>query len=155
MLELQRQPLASAIAGPGIAIRVRDVGGQYLVSGPDMPPNTIAGTDPCSLWLAPGRRLVVGGAPADGAFVSDLSDGLVVIELDGGRKEDILAMASPLDPALLAPGRCAQTLFAGIKILVYRHAGAIRLHVERPLAEWLLDWLRQAVTAFETGKDNA
>jgi hypothetical protein len=34
-------------------------------------------------------------------------------------------------------------------VLLYRHGDAIRMHVERPLAEWLLDWLRQAATSFE------
>jgi len=149
MPELQRRPIAAAIDGNGIAIRVPDIAGQFLVSGADMPPNTIEGSDPYALWLAPGRRLVVGGAVPDGRFVSDVTDGLVVIELSGARTDDILAMGCPLEPASLAPGRCAQTVFAGVRVLLYRHGNAVRLHVERPLAQWLLDWLRQAATSFE------
>ena len=151
MRELQRQPIATAVDGDGIAIRVREVVGQYLVSGADIPPNTIEGSDPYGLWLAPGRRLVVGGAVPGGSFVSDVSDGMVVVELSGVRADEILAMGCPLDPAALVAGHCAQTLFAGVKVVLYRHGDAVRLHVERSLAQWLLDWLRQAATSFEPG----
>jgi hypothetical protein len=34
-------------------------------------------------------------------------------------------------------------------VILYRHGGALRLHVERPLAAWMLDWLRQAISSFE------
>jgi sarcosine oxidase gamma subunit len=149
MPELQRRPITAAIDGYGISIRTPDVGGQYVVSGTDMAPNTIEGTGRYALWLAPGRRLVVAGAVPIGTFVSDVSDGIVVIDLAGVCANDILAMGCPLDPASLAPGHCAQTLFAGIKVLLYRRGDAVRLHVERSLAEWLLDWLRQAATSFE------
>jgi len=151
MPELQRQPFDVAIDGNSIAIRVPEIAGQFLVSGADMPPNTIEGSDPYALWLAPGQRLFVGGAVPDGTFVSDVTDGMVVIELSGARTDEILAMGCPLDLASLAQGRCAQTLFAGVKVLLYRHGDAVRLHVERPLAYWLLDWLRQAATSFEPG----
>jgi heterotetrameric sarcosine oxidase gamma subunit len=151
MPELQRQPIAATIDGHGIAIRAPEIAGQFLVSGTDMPANAIEGSDPYALWLAPGHRLVVGGAVPDGTFVSDVTDGMVVIELFGTRTDDILAMGCPLDLASLAPGRCAQTLFAGVKVLLYRRGDAVRLHVERPLAHWLLDWLRQAATSVEPG----
>jgi heterotetrameric sarcosine oxidase gamma subunit len=149
MPDLARESVAGSIDGNGVSIRVADAGGQFLVSGEDMPANTIADGDPYAVWLAPGRRLLVGNAGLDGEFVSDVSDGSVAVDISGPRADEILAMASPLDPASLVPGRCAQTLFAGVKILLYRHAGALRLHVERPLAAWLLDWLRQAISSFE------
>lgn len=149
MPELQREPIAATIDGAGVAVRIAEVGSQFLVSGADMVPNTIEGTDPYAIRLAPSRRLIVGSAAPDGDFVSDVSDGLVVIEISGPRADDVLAMACPLDPGSLAHGRCAQTLFAGLKVVLYRHGKALRLHVERPLAAWLIDWLRQAVGSFE------
>lgn len=149
MPELRRETMTTGIDGNGITIRVPEVAGQFLVSGAEGAPNTIEGNDPYALWLAPGRRLVVGGAAPDGAFVSDVTDGLVVVELSGPRMDELLAMGCPLDPATLAPGHCAQTLFAGVKVLLYRRGDAVRLHLERPLAAWLLDWLRQAATSFE------
>jgi len=74
MAELQRRPLAVTIDGNGIAVRVVQVAGQFLVSGAHMPANTIEGSDPYAMWLAPGRRLVVGQSVPGGSFVSDVSD---------------------------------------------------------------------------------
>jgi heterotetrameric sarcosine oxidase gamma subunit len=152
MPELQRRPIAATIDGNGIAVRVVQLAGQFLVSGPDMPPNTIEGDDPYALWLAPGRRLVVGATIPTGTFVSDVSDGMVVFEISGARTDEVLAMGCPLDLAALASGHCALTLFAGVKVLLYRHCNAVRLHVDRSLSQWLLDLLRQAATSFEPGR---
>lgn len=149
MRDLTRELVVASIDGRGIAAHVIDVGGQFLVSGVDIAANTIEGIDPYTLWLAPERCLVVGGSAPRAEFVSDVSEGLVVIDISGARTDDVLAMACPLDPASLALGHCAQSLFAGVKVILYRHGDALRLHVERPLASWLLDWLRQAIGAFE------
>ena len=81
-------------------------------------------------------------------FVSDVTDGFVILDITGDNALALLAMASPLDPAALAPGTCAQTLFAGVKVIVYPHGDDLRLHTERALAEWLLVWIAQAVTSF-------
>ena len=124
----------------------------HLVSGRGQAANTAEGQDPVSLWLAPDRVLVVGWTrPAEvaGAFVSDITEGQVVFRLAGPNVAALLAMATSLDPALLAPGRCAQTLFAGVRGLLYRHGDGLCLHVDRPLARFVADWLAQAETAFE------
>ena len=124
----------------------------HLVSGRVQAPNSVEGTDPVSVWLAPDRVLVVGWAqPAvvAGGFASDITDAQVVFRLTGPHCNDVLAMGTSLDPALLAPGRCAQTLFAGVRGLLYRHGDAVCLHVDRPLARFVADWLAQAATAFE------
>ena len=149
MADLMHEALSAGIDGNGVAVRVADVGGQFLVSGVEMLPNTIEGSDPYTLWLAPGRHLRVGSPAPREEFSSDVSDGLVVIDISGPRVDEVLAMACPLDPASLARAHCAQSLFAGVKVLLYRHGDALRLHVERPLAAWLLDWLRQATSSFE------
>jgi heterotetrameric sarcosine oxidase gamma subunit len=147
-----------AIAASGLTVRVCDPAALYLVTGagPDLAPNQASGADPTWLWLAPDRRLLVGEAarPAEpeGGFVSDVADGQAVFELTGERVADLLAMGCTLDAngPDLAPGRCAQTVFAGVKVLLYAHQGrgCIRMHVERPVAGFLFDWLRQAATAF-------
>ncbi|MCW3474380.1 aminomethyltransferase family protein [Limobrevibacterium gyesilva] len=150
MADLARHPVAARIEAPGLVVTTRAPAGQWLVTGTDMEPNTRAGTDPYALWLAPGRRLVVADTPApapDDTFVSDVTDGLVLIEIIGSRSMDLLAMGCPLDPLSLPQGACAQTLFAGIRVVLYRHGAAVRMHVERPLASWLLDWFRQAATS--------
>lgn len=125
----------------------------HLVSGGDQVANTVVGDDPARLWLAPHRALVVGFGQVvipDGDFVSDVSDGQAVFALAGA--DDILAMATTLDPALLAPGLCAQTMFAGVKSLLWRRGNVVLLHVDRPLGNYIAAWLAQVATAFEGSK---
>ncbi len=122
----------------------------HLVSGGDQAANTVVGDEPARLWLAPGRALVVGfdqAAAPDGDFVSDVTDGQAVFALIDA--DDIIAMATTLDPALLAPGLCAQTIFAGMKVLLWRRGDAILLHVDRPLGNYIAAWLAKAGTALE------
>jgi sarcosine oxidase, subunit gamma len=142
-----------AAPAPGVTARVLDPLGQfYVTGGPELAPNTCAGTDPCSLWLAPDRTLVVSetqrGTP-DGALVSDVTDGLLLVEIVGPRAGDIIAASTTLDPTgpVLAPGRCAQTLFGGVKVVLYRCGDGFRLHAERQFSAFLLEWLLQAVSA--------
>jgi heterotetrameric sarcosine oxidase gamma subunit len=143
-------PVAASL--PGLTVRVLDPASQLLVTGgPALAPNTVEGSDPCRGWLAPNRCLVVAktvAAPAlDAPFVSDVTDGLALFEIAGPRAADIITMGCTIDPSALAPGHAAQTIFAGLKVILYGHGVAVRLHVERPLARFLLDWLRQAASA--------
>ncbi len=120
---------------------------QFLVSGDHgQAPNTvaeIAGGYAC--WLTPNRILAVTATEPAG-FVSDVSHGraMFVITLHA---DDLLAMGCSLPRGALAEGLCAQTLFAGLKALLYRRAGTLHIHVERQLTPHLRDWLRQAATA--------
>ena len=114
--------------------------------GPELAANAVGGDDPCWLWLAPDRCLVVAYQPApppQAEFVTDMTDGLAVFAVS----EDLLAMGSTLDPALLRPGTCAQTMFAGVRVVLLPRPDALHLFVERPLAQFLADWFRQAATA--------
>ncbi len=129
-----------AASGAGVVVRMVEAGTLRLVSGAALAPNTVADG---MLWLAPERALQLGGAAPEG-FVADVSDGFAVFELAGGAAADLLAMGSTLDPALLAPGRCAQSVFAGVKVVLYGTPEAIRLIVERSLAAYLLAWFKQA-----------
>ena len=115
----------------------------WLVSGVTIAPNTVAGG---LHWLAPDRALVVGDV-AEGAFVSEVTDGFVVLDVTGAAWISLLSMASTLAPEALGAGRCAQTVFAGLTLLIAGREGGMRIFVERPLAAWLLDWLRQAVSS--------
>jgi heterotetrameric sarcosine oxidase gamma subunit len=117
-------------------------------------PNVRDGEDPYWLWLAPDRALLVGNTepatPPEQAFVSDITDGIAVFEIAGPRATEIVAMSCPLDLRALAPGRCAQTVFAGVKVTLYAYGpeGSFRLHAERSLATFLLAWFQQAASAF-------
>jgi sarcosine oxidase gamma subunit len=150
MAELALSMIRARIEVPGLTVTTVEPARLWLVSGVEQDANTIAGGDPARLWLAPGRVLVVADSPApppDFGFVSNVKDGFVVLEVSGAWR-DLLAMGSTLDPALLEDGRSARTMFAGLNVVLARKGAALRLFVDRPLAAWLLDWLRQAVTAF-------
>lgn len=142
-------PVASA---PGVTVRLVDPGRLFYVSPPpDLAPNELRGDGDRWLWLAPDRALCIGAIEPPAGFVSDVTDGLASFEIAGPRAVDILAMASTLDPALLAPGRCAQTLFAGIKVVLYASGSrdTLRLHAERSFAPYLLEWFTQAASALQ------
>lgn len=134
-----------------LAHPVRPAGIWYVSDGgPEPAANAVIGDDPCCLWLAPDRRLVVAYQPApapDAGFVTDMTDGLEVFALFAPRADQLLAMATTLDPGLLRPGRCAQTLFAGVRVVLLPRPDALHLFVERPLTRFLQDWFRQAATA--------
>ena len=137
-----------SITGSGVTITAVEPGGIWLVSGIVIAPNSV---DAGRLWLAPDRVLVVAdtapdGAPV-GAFVSDVTDGFVVLDVIGANWTALLSMATTLPPEALAPGHCAQTVFAGLSLLLAGCDGGIRIFVERPHAAWLLDWFQQAVTS--------
>ena len=142
-----------AARGEGASVRVLDLPAQYFVTGaPQLAANTLVESDPYSLWLAPDRTLVVyetaRGQP-QGRFVSDMTDGLVAFEISGPRAGEIVSASCTLDPRgdILARGRCSQTLFGGVKVVLYPHGDGFRLHAERPFAAFLLEWLRKAVSA--------
>jgi heterotetrameric sarcosine oxidase gamma subunit len=149
-LRVQLGAADPAAHAPGVDIRILDIDAQFYVTA-DLAPNTMCGIAPYTLWLAPDRALQVGGTAPDG-FVSDMTDGLAVFEISGPRAGDILAMGCTLDPdgPLLAAGRCAQTAFGGVKIVIYRYnEGAVRIHVERPLAAFLVEWFQMATSALQ------
>ena len=155
-----RRPVAAEIASRDpaaaayrVTVRLVEPGAISFATGavPDLSPNERRGTGPWWLWLAPDRALLIGAATPPDGFVSDVTDGFATFEITGPGAADIVAMACTLDPAgpLLAPGRCAQTVFAGVRVVLYADGSRenFRLHVERPLAAWLLEWFTQAVSA--------
>ena len=146
MVEVAAAELPEGIVGAGVRVTPVEAGRMWLASGVEMPANTVAGGQ---CWLAPGRVLAVGGAVPEGALVSEVGDGFVVLDVTGARWGAVLAMAGTLPAGARGDGMCAQTLFAGVRLLIAGRDGGIRLFVERPLAAWLLDWLRVAVTSLD------
>lgn len=145
-------PAASA---PGATVWLVDPGRLFLVTDPasDLAPNERRGDRPYRLWLAPDRALLVGADAAPAGIVSEVTDGLATFEIAGPRAAEIVAMGCTLDAhgAVLTPGRCAQTAFAGVKAVLYAYGSreAFRLHAERSLAAYLLEWFMQAASALQ------
>ena len=103
--------------------------------------------------IARDRSLVVGEGAiglAEGwdgesaTAVTRMDDAFVVLDLEGPGLADLLSKATTLDFADASPS--AALTFAGLPCLAYRFARAdvLRLHVERPLACALAEWMRLA-----------
>jgi len=119
---------------------------------------TFAG-DLHSLWVAPGEWLLVAAETADrhdlvtrvadnGGALSELSHGRTVFRIAAGPAREILATDCPLDlrPAAFAPGHCAQSILAGVGILVHYLAdgGHMDIYVARSYGRFMHAWLRDA-----------
>jgi sarcosine oxidase subunit gamma len=123
-----------------------------------------------ALWVGPDQWLVT--CPQDevagrmGALreglkdlhhaLTDLSDGRLVLGLEGPSARDVLAKACPLDlhPRAFAPGQCASSRLAKADVLIHfvrddPVAGpSFDLYVARSFARYLFAWLEDAGLEF-------
>ncbi len=112
-----------------------------------------------SEWLhvAPGRDgwaierdLAHALAPHRGAAI-DVSHGRAVLRLTGAAVRDVLAQGCPIDlhPEIFPAGRCAQTLFGKIGVLLHAIAprDRVELYVSRSYADAVADALCAAARA--------
>ncbi|MBU3670937.1 MAG: hypothetical protein FGM43_00210 [Sinobacteraceae bacterium] len=113
--------------------------------------------DPAALWLAPDGWLLVSESRDGASLVTeirrdcgepsvaaiDVSDSLVVLELDGPRTRELLARGTSVELAdeTLVHGRCTRLRFAQLPVILRpRDAGRVELIVDRGPAAWLRDW---------------
>jgi len=98
-----------------------------------------------SLIVAEGAiGLAEGWDATSASAVTRMDDAFVVLDLEGPGLADLLSKATTLDFADASPS--AALTFAGLPCLACRFArpDVVRLHVERPLAGALAEWLRLA-----------
>ena len=113
------------------------------------------------LWLGPDEFLVATAPGSEAALtaslattlrgrrgaVVDISDGRTTIALSGRHARDVLAKGCGLDlhPRNFAPGQCAQSVLAKVKIALHQLDDAsYHIVVERSVAEYLWLWLADA-----------
>jgi heterotetrameric sarcosine oxidase gamma subunit len=161
---------AAGIRRPGLDIAVARAGAIWLVSG-DLamfltqhhdgadcigPRDTIA-ADRYALRLAPDRLLFVHRAAAqtvpealgwsnDGLALTDVSDGILLFDVTGPAAPDVMAQGAEYDftSKTTLPTEAATMLFAGLKVSIARIPAGWRLHIERPYAAALWQWLEHA-----------
>lgn len=84
--------------------------------------------------------------------VTDVSQGLVAIEVAGACARDLLAKACGLDvhARSFRPGVCARTRFADVAVIVHPvgDGAAFHCYVSRSYGEYLLQWLTDAAAEF-------
>lgn len=119
-------------------------------------PRDICDPSRYALRLAPDRMLLVGGRPpgavgwSDGAALTDVSDGFVLIDVTGPAAREVMALgaAYDFDSDRALPAESATMIFAGLKLSVARTRSGWRLHVERSLAAALWHWLEQVAREY-------
>lgn len=180
-LTISAAPVAAQIAVTGDMAVAAAAVGAIINQVPPAQPNQIAGKEPYLLWLAPDKRLIVSesanrfdlrdrlSSALAGKFaaVTDVSDGIAVLDILGPRAREIIAMGCglDLDPQLFTPSLSARTLLASQPILLYPLAApevrwepgmahmpqppnrGYRLHVDRAILHYLWKWLAQSATA--------
>lgn len=150
-----------------LGLRRRNRGPAY-VAGVPLPfePNRVAAMrEARTLWLGPDEWLIAvpdGAVPelparlaralgGSRAVLTDLSSGRAVIAISGERAQALLERGCGLDlhPRDFAPGYCAQTLLAGVPVILDQTGpAAYRLFVRRSTARWLAEWLIDAAQVF-------
>lgn len=116
--------------------------------------NDIAVGNTYGAAVARDRTLVVSDHPLDiaegwntalGIAATVVDDAWTVLDLQGDHLDDLVSMATTIDRKQST--RSSALLFAGTPCVAYRHGSpaTLRVHVERPLAPFLLEWIRRAI----------
>jgi heterotetrameric sarcosine oxidase gamma subunit len=110
-----------------------------------------------ALRLAPDRLLFVsmdGAADgvtfgwSDGCAVTDVSDGYVLLDITGPAALELMRMGALHDFETRSDSASAAMLFAGQRVILARSPPGWRLHVERPNAAAIWQWLQRAASAW-------
>lgn len=124
-------------------------------------PRDICEAGPYALRLAPDRLLFVrreGGSESpligpevfgwsdDGIAITDVSDGFMLFDVTGPAAPDLMALGANYEftGKTGGPEESALMVFAGLRVAVARVPSGWRLHVERPYATALWQWLQLA-----------
>src|SRR5688500_7929299 len=85
--------------------------------------------------------------------VSDQSQGLATLQVNGSRARELLAQGSclALHPRVFAPGACARTRLAHVPVIVDAAADAdvLTCYVGRSYLDYLRNWLDDAAVEFQ------
>jgi sarcosine oxidase subunit gamma len=126
-------------------------------------PNATAGERIRLLWMGPGEWTLLGGpAGLDQAVagacgqslhhLSDVTEGRVMLTIEGPAAPDLLAKGCGLDfhPRVFRPATCAQSQLAQLRVLIERptEAPLFNLIVDRTQFAHLQGWMQLAAAEF-------
>ena len=91
-----------------------------------------------------------GWNPASRMAATVMDDAWAILDCEGADLDDLVSMATTIDRSERTPS--SALLFASVSCLAYRYGSpsALRLHVERPLAPFLLEWIRRSMEGLAT-----
>ena len=160
-------PAADALAGidtPRLRVRLLPALAQLMISGDlgkALAQQGLSGTiglmeeaqgEVYMVRLARNRALLVGQAAsaeasgyADGLASTPMTGALAVLELSGPNSFEAVQRASAIDFRKASP--CAALNFAGVTSILYRKGDVLRLHLDRGLVPYMMDWLRSCGAA--------
>lgn len=160
--ELQASVMLDLRLDPADAVALSAAETALACKLPLVPNRSVAAGARMALWLGPDQWLIV-LPPADPvplaqalaghhASVVDVSDLRAIFELAGPRAPDVLRKGCAVDlhPREFRPGFCALTALARVRAAI-RQAGerpAYQVWVERSYAEYLWNWLMDAMREF-------
>jgi sarcosine oxidase subunit gamma len=142
------------------------VQGAWAVTWPEETGGVVSGPADI-ICTGPTDWFVIGNGPDSAALLTQLdkafegssfratnvSQGLVRIEIDGPRARDLLTKGCGLDlhPSRFPPGRCARTRFAGIPVIVRCiRESTFECMVASSYADYLLSWLNDVALEYGT-----
>ncbi len=113
--------------------------------------------DRYALRLAPDRLLFVSvdgaatdgvtfGWSEDGCAITDVSDGYVLLDITGSAAPELMRLGALHDFEAKSDTASAAMLFAGQRVILARIQQGWRLHVERPHAAAIWQWLQRAAS---------
>ena len=153
MFDVRLQPSDAALVAAAEAA--------FALALPLAPNKSTAANGRTALWLGPDQWLIVAhavNAPvtapelAGSASVVDVGDLRAVFELAGPHARDVLAKGCAVDlhPRAFQPGDCALSALARIRVALHQPAAdnAYVLYVERSYAQYLWDWLIDAMVEY-------
>lgn len=145
-----------------LQVSARALPAAAVIGGVALPqePNTWAGADPIIWWISPDAWLIQSAREGDDlaaqlrsdckilpCAVTDLSDALVTLSLEGPDGSAVLARGCGLDLRAGSFGAqaCARARLAQLPVLIRRPAASrFELVVDRAAAQYLQDWLLDA-----------
>lgn len=151
-------PQMTGLSGEGLEIRVLAPVPQLMVSG-DLTAFCAAHALPApvgllgavglphyALRLARSRMLVVGQTAdhaaagwQEGAATTPMTGALAVVEIAGPNRMEVFARATAIDPRAGSPS--AALHFAGVTAALCEASTGLRLHLDRGMVPYLLDWI--------------
>lgn len=112
--------------------------------------------DRYALRLAPDRLLFVSidgnaddatfGWTENGCAITDVSDGYVLLDITGPAAPELMRLGALHDFEAKSDTASAAMLFAGQRVILARVQQGWRLHVERPNAAAIWQWLQRAAS---------